>query len=98
MISSKCDFCYSQNLSLLLITPLEELGLDGSLTFSVEEQKFGEVETIDLVPNGRSIIVTESNKADYARWVAHHRMTASFRKQVIMIIFSITLPILITND
>ena len=42
----------------------------------------GLVETVDLVPGGRSLTVTDSNKHEYVRWVAHHRMTASFRAQI----------------
>nr|AAB07514.1 E6-AP-like protein ubiquitin ligase [Schizosaccharomyces pombe]CAA68867.1 ubiquitin--protein ligase [Schizosaccharomyces pombe] len=35
------------------------------LTFSVEDNCFGEVVTIDLKPNGRNIEVTEENKREY---------------------------------
>ena len=39
---------------------------------------------VDLVPNGRNVQVTDANKAEYASRVAHHRMTASFRQQVLL--------------
>ena len=36
----------------------------------------------DLIPNGRHIAVTDENKADYIRLVAHHRMTSAIRAQI----------------
>lgn len=35
------------------------------LTFSVDDEKFGERRTIDLIPGGRDIAVTNENKAQY---------------------------------
>ena len=35
------------------------------LTFSYEDDVFGNVETTDLIINGRNIAVTEENKKDY---------------------------------
>jgi E3 ubiquitin-protein ligase HUWE1 len=61
-------------------TPLEHLMMD--LTFSAETQRFGRSETVDLVPDGRHIAVTDDNKADYLRLVAHHRMTSAIRGQI----------------
>lgn len=43
--------------------PLEELALD--LTFSTDDNIFGEVKTIDLKPNGQNIEVTDENKEEY---------------------------------
>jgi E3 ubiquitin-protein ligase HUWE1 len=37
---------------------------------------------VDLVEGGRNIAVTDDNKLDYVRLVAHHRMTAAILKQV----------------
>jgi E3 ubiquitin-protein ligase NEDD4 len=34
-------------------------------TFSITEEHFGEVVTVDLMENGRNIEVTEDNKKDY---------------------------------
>ena len=34
-------------------------------TFSTEDESFGEVQTIDLKPNGRNIEVTNENKKEY---------------------------------
>jgi E3 ubiquitin-protein ligase NEDD4 len=35
------------------------------MTFSAEDNRFGETVTIDLKPNGRDIEVTNENKAEY---------------------------------
>lgn len=35
------------------------------LTFSVDDEKFGERRTIDLMPNGQDLPVTDENKAKY---------------------------------
>jgi len=59
---------------------LECLMMD--LTFSAEIQRFGRTEVQDLVPGGRAIAVTDENKYDYVRLIAHHRMTAGIRGQI----------------
>ena len=38
-------------------------------TFSTEDESFGEVQTIDLKPNGRNIEVTNDNKKEYIEFV-----------------------------
>jgi E3 ubiquitin-protein ligase NEDD4 len=38
-------------------------------TFSVTEERFGEMVTLDLKEGGRDIEVTEENKAEYVEWV-----------------------------
>eukprot|EP00981_Chlorochromonas_danica_P007095 scaffold1551_cov164-Ochromonas_danica.AAC.23 len=72
---------YYKNLRLLLEHPLDQLGLSGT-TFTAEIQKFGRTEDIDLIPNGSNIAVTEDNKWDYVRLVAHHRMTSAISSQI----------------
>ena len=37
---------------------------------------------VDLIPNGRKIPVTDSNKAEYIRLISLHRMTAAIRSQI----------------
>ena len=39
-------------------------------------------QVVDLIPGGRNVPVTDENKAEYIRLVAHHRMTAAIRSQV----------------
>ncbi len=38
-------------------------------TFSVDQDVFGHMETVDLKPNGRSIAVTNENKQEYVEYV-----------------------------
>lgn len=35
------------------------------ITFSTEDERFGETVTVDLKPNGRNIEVTDENKKEY---------------------------------
>ena len=37
------------------------------LTFSTDDDQFGEVVTVDLKPGGRDIEVTEENKREYVK-------------------------------
>lgn len=71
---------YYKSLTQILATPLDLLCLD--MTFCAESNEFGVISTIDLIPNGRDIPVTDDNKQEYVRLIAHHRMTSAIRKQV----------------
>lgn len=50
---------------------LSENDIDGvlELTFSTDDERFGETVTIDLKPNGRNIEVTNENKKEYVEYV-----------------------------
>lgn len=50
--------------------------------FSVETDDYGEHKTIDLIPNGRNIPVTESNKQEYVRLVVEYRLQTSVSEQM----------------
>ena len=39
------------------------------MTFSTDDQRFGEFVTIDLKEDGRNIPVTDENKAEYVQYV-----------------------------
>lgn len=39
-------------------------------------------QVVDLIPNGRNIAVTDENKGEYIRLIAHHRMSAAIRSQI----------------
>jgi len=52
------------------------------LTFSIEDHSFGRSQTIDLIPNGRTVCVTEENKEEYVRLVCQHRMTTAIQSQI----------------
>ena len=51
-------------------------------TFSVDNDKFGVVETIDFIPNGRIIAVTEENKHEYVRLMVEWKLTGSVKEQL----------------
>lgn len=42
----------------------------------------GRHEVVDLVPNGRNVMVTDENKLEYVQRITHHRMTNSIRDQI----------------
>lgn len=52
------------------------------LTFSVDNEEFGETQVIELKPNGQNIPVTEESKMEYVRLVTEQRLTLSIRSQV----------------
>ncbi|KAL0258942.1 E3 ubiquitin-protein ligase tom1 [Diplodia seriata] len=51
-------------------------------TFSVEAEEFGVTQTIDLIPNGRNIPVTEENKQEYVRLMVEYKLTGSVQDQL----------------
>ncbi|KAJ3375850.1 hypothetical protein GGF31_003055 [Allomyces arbusculus] len=52
-------------------------------TMSTEDHRFGEVVTIDLVPGGRDIPVTEANKKEFADKFVEWRIVKSVEQQLI---------------
>ena len=50
-------------------------------TFSVEDERFGEVYTVDLKPNGANIPVTEENKLEYIELVSEWRILKRVKEQ-----------------
>ncbi|KAK9764617.1 E3 ubiquitin-protein ligase pub1 [Basidiobolus ranarum] len=51
------------------------------LTFSVEDNRFGEVVTVDLKPDGRNIPVTEENKKEYVELTTEWRISGRVKEQ-----------------
>jgi E3 ubiquitin-protein ligase HUWE1 len=51
-------------------------------TFSVDNDKFGVVETVDLIENGRNIPVTQENKQEYIRLMVEFKLTGSVQEQL----------------
>ena len=68
---------YYKSLCLLLSSPLVDLGFEDSLFFTADSQAFGESVAVDMIEGGSAIVVTDSNKEEYVRLIAHHRMTAA---------------------
>ncbi|RHZ57637.1 hypothetical protein CDV55_100587 [Aspergillus turcosus] len=60
-----------------------ENDIDGilELTFSVDDEKFGERRTIDLKPGGRDIPVTNENKAEYVELVTEWKIVKRVEEQ-----------------
>ncbi|TDL27594.1 HECT-domain-containing protein [Rickenella mellea] len=50
-------------------------------TFTTTEDRFGELVTIELKPNGGSIPVTEANKADYVNAIVEYRIHKRVKEQ-----------------
>lgn len=74
------DPAYYKNLQLILEHNLEDIGLE--LTFSTEDHSFGRSKTIDLIPDGRKVPVSEESKARYVDLVCQYRMTTAIESQV----------------
>ncbi|CAO3590031.1 unnamed protein product [Absidia cylindrospora] len=51
------------------------------LTFSVDDNRFGEIRTLDLKPCGRDIEVTEENKKEYIALVTEWRISKRVKEQ-----------------
>ncbi|ODQ63987.1 hypothetical protein NADFUDRAFT_52972 [Nadsonia fulvescens var. elongata DSM 6958] len=51
-------------------------------TMSIDTDDYGEQKTIDLIPNGRDIPVTEENKHEYVRLVCEYRLITSVQEQM----------------
>jgi len=66
------------------LTWMLENDIDGvlDLTFSEENDFFGQKSVIELCPNGANIKVTDENKRDYVDAIARHRMTSAIQPQI----------------
>ncbi|CAB3228723.1 unnamed protein product [Arctia plantaginis] len=51
------------------------------LTFSVDEERLGEIVTHELVPGGKAVPVTNENKINYIHLMAHFRMHTQIKDQ-----------------
>ena len=74
------DLQYYRNLVILLENDIQQLGLD--LTFAVDASEFGVNKSIELIPNGATIVVTNENKHEYVRLVCQEKMIGSIRQQI----------------
>ncbi|KAJ3106871.1 hypothetical protein HDU97_005358 [Phlyctochytrium planicorne] len=68
-----------KSLQWVLDNNVSDNGLE--LTFSVENEIFGELTTIDLKPNGRDIEVTDENKAEYVQLITDWRIVNRVEEQ-----------------
>ncbi|CAO3678688.1 unnamed protein product [Umbelopsis vinacea] len=51
------------------------------LTFSTDDDRFGEVVTLDLIPDGQNIEVTEENKKEYVNLITEWRISRRVEEQ-----------------
>lgn len=54
---------------------------DLGLTFSVDEDRMGQIVTHELIPGGRALAVTRDNRIHYIHLMAHFRMHTQIREQ-----------------
>ena len=73
------DLDYYKSLVWILENDITDITFE---TFSVDIDRFGVVETVDLIPDGQNIPVTEENKHEYVRLVVEHRLIKSIEKQL----------------
>ncbi|GAB7346103.1 hypothetical protein MBLNU457_4860t2 [Dothideomycetes sp. NU457] len=73
------DLDYYKSLVWILENDITDVTFE---TFSVEVDKFGVTETVDLIPGGRDIPVTEENKREYVNKVVEQRLTKSVEEQL----------------
>jgi E3 ubiquitin-protein ligase HUWE1 len=73
------DLDYYKSLVWILENDITDVTFE---TFSVDVDRFGVTETIDLIPNGRNIPVTEENKHEFVRHVVDYRLIRSVEKQL----------------
>ena len=61
-----------------------ENSIDGvlDLTFSADDERFGEVVTVDLKPNGRNIEVTDENKKEYVELFSQWKIVDRVQEQL----------------
>ncbi|KER23350.1 hypothetical protein T265_08760 [Opisthorchis viverrini] len=72
------DSEYYRSLKYILEEDPSVLGL----TFSVDEEHFGETVEVDLIPNGRQIPVTNQNKKQYIECIISWRFVSRIKPQM----------------
>ncbi|TPP66271.1 Neural cell expressed developmentally down-regulated 4, partial [Fasciola gigantica] len=72
------DSEYYRSLKYILEKDPSEL----DLTFSVDEEHFGETVQVDLIPNGRHISVTNENKRQYIECIISWRFVSRIKPQM----------------
>ncbi|KAI0983462.1 hypothetical protein GJ496_002586 [Pomphorhynchus laevis] len=71
------DNHFYKNLKYIMDNDVDHL----DLTFCTDIVEFGETKTIDLIENGRNILVTNNNKLLYIQLVCREKMIGSIRQQ-----------------
>jgi E3 ubiquitin-protein ligase HUWE1 len=73
------DNQYYKNLMWILENPINDIVTE---TLSIEAEEYGVTHIIDLIPNGRTIPVTDENKSEYVRLVSEYRLQTSVKDQL----------------
>ena len=73
------DNTYYKNLMWMLENPINDIVTE---TFSIEAEEYGVTHIIDLVPDGRTIPVTDENKTEYVRLVSEYKLQTSVKDQL----------------
>lgn len=73
------DLAYYKSLVWMLENDISDVIVE---TFSVERDDFGVVNIIDLIPDGRTIAVTEKNKQEYVTRITEYRLLESVSEQL----------------
>lgn len=71
------DPTFYKSLQDLLKYPLEDMGIE--MEFTADRDDFGTVRTVELIPGGANIPVTDQNKLQYVQMLAAHRMTSAIK-------------------
>lgn len=88
ILSKKCTLADMESIDadfFRSLTWILENSIDGvlDLTFSTEDDRFGETVTLDLKPGGRDIEVTDENKAEYVELVTEWRIQKRIDEQFV---------------
>jgi hypothetical protein len=70
---------YFRNLNWILENDMADVDY---YSFTVEENEFGKLKVVELVPGGENIRVTEENKQEYVRLVCEHKLTRGIQEQL----------------
>jgi E3 ubiquitin-protein ligase HUWE1 len=73
------DNTYYKNLMWMLENSINDIVTE---TFSIEAEEYGVIHIIDLVPEGRTIPVTDENKTEYVRLVSEYKLQTSVKDQL----------------
>ncbi|KAH6618976.1 hypothetical protein C7974DRAFT_40133 [Boeremia exigua] len=73
------DLEYYKSLEWMLHNDITDIITE---TFSTEVEAFGEMQTVDLIDNGRNIPVTEDNKHEYIRLITEYRLSGAVEEQL----------------
>ncbi|KAK2949051.1 putative E3 ubiquitin-protein ligase Itchy [Blattamonas nauphoetae] len=68
--------------SLSFIQETDDIEQVVDLTFSIEEDNFGELREVELVEGGKDVVVTDANKGEYIALYAQHILVSKVKEQM----------------